>query len=244
MEIHKPHAAKTWKEFFIELGTIVLGILIALGLEQAVETFHDRSREDQARQSIRAEIATDIGLMATRAGVENCVSRRLDEVEGLIVAFAVGKLPPGPIWLGHPPFFPTASGQYVAASQSGAMSLFSNQEQAAYAVIYSHFAEQDRASEAEQTAWAELRMLEKHPAGSQALEAQLRSALQQAREARWRQEASTALMQNALAPLKIEPIITRRFTQQSVCIPLDTSRADGEKLVVKGRVGGVSFDEP
>ena len=25
MEIHKPHAAKTWKEFFIELGTVVIG---------------------------------------------------------------------------------------------------------------------------------------------------------------------------------------------------------------------------
>ena len=24
MEFHKPHAAKTWKEFFIELGTIVV----------------------------------------------------------------------------------------------------------------------------------------------------------------------------------------------------------------------------
>ena len=36
MEIHKPHAAKTWKEFFIELGTIVIGILIAIGLEQTI----------------------------------------------------------------------------------------------------------------------------------------------------------------------------------------------------------------
>ena len=26
VDIHKPHAAKTWKEFFIELGTIVTGI--------------------------------------------------------------------------------------------------------------------------------------------------------------------------------------------------------------------------
>ena len=244
MEIHKPHAAKSWKEFFIELGTIVLGILIALGLEQAVEAVHDRSREAQARQSIRAEIATNIGLMATRAKIENCVSRRLDEVEGLIVAFGGGKLPQGPIWLGHPPFFPTANGQYVAASQSGAVSLMSSQEQAAYASIYSQFAEQDRASGAEQTAWADLRMLEKHPAPGPALEVQLRSELQQAREARWRQEASAAQMQNALAPLEIQPNETRRFTQQSACIPLNTTRADGEKLVVKGRVGGATFDEP
>ena len=30
MEIHKPHAAKSWKEFFIELGTVVLGIFVVL----------------------------------------------------------------------------------------------------------------------------------------------------------------------------------------------------------------------
>jgi hypothetical protein len=37
MEIHKPKAAHNVREFLIEIGTIVCGILIALGLEQAVE---------------------------------------------------------------------------------------------------------------------------------------------------------------------------------------------------------------
>ena len=32
MDIHRPHAAHSWREFAIEIGTIVLGILIALGL--------------------------------------------------------------------------------------------------------------------------------------------------------------------------------------------------------------------
>jgi hypothetical protein len=43
-DIHWPHAAKTWKEFFIELGTITLGVLIALAAEQTVETLHNCSR--------------------------------------------------------------------------------------------------------------------------------------------------------------------------------------------------------
>ena len=33
MEIHKPKAAHSVREFLIEIGTIVCGILIALGLE-------------------------------------------------------------------------------------------------------------------------------------------------------------------------------------------------------------------
>ena len=44
MDIHKPKAAHSWREFLIEIGTIICGILIALALEQAVESVH-RSAE-------------------------------------------------------------------------------------------------------------------------------------------------------------------------------------------------------
>ena len=37
MEIHKPKAAHSWREFLVEIGTIVIGILIALGLEQEMQ---------------------------------------------------------------------------------------------------------------------------------------------------------------------------------------------------------------
>ncbi len=53
MEIHKPHAAKTWKEFFIELGTIVIGILIAIALEQTVDYF----RHVNQLRTVRGELA-------------------------------------------------------------------------------------------------------------------------------------------------------------------------------------------
>ena len=120
MEIHKPHAAKTWKEFFIELGTIVVGILIALGLEQIVEGFHDRSRVAQARENIRSEIANNIGLMVTRDATKSCVSHRLDEVDGLIRASAAGALPQGPIWIGHPsspPWRTASTGQQTSPAR-------------------------------------------------------------------------------------------------------------------------------
>lgn len=56
MDIHKPHAAKNWKEFFIELGTIVLGIVIAIALEQLVEAWHWQSEVVEARKAIIAEM--------------------------------------------------------------------------------------------------------------------------------------------------------------------------------------------
>ena len=55
LDVHPAHhAASGWKEFFIHIATIVLGLLIAVGLEQSVEYFHHRQelaevREERAR---------------------------------------------------------------------------------------------------------------------------------------------------------------------------------------------------
>jgi len=38
LDVHPPHEAiHTWKGFFIHIATIVIGLLIAIGLEQTVE---------------------------------------------------------------------------------------------------------------------------------------------------------------------------------------------------------------
>ena len=51
IDIHPPHhAAATRRDFFIHLSTVVLGILIAIGLEQTVEAIH---HADERRTLIR-----------------------------------------------------------------------------------------------------------------------------------------------------------------------------------------------
>jgi hypothetical protein len=50
MEIHKPKPWHGWREFAKEVGTIVLGVLIAIGFEQAVEALHHAA---QAREMVR-----------------------------------------------------------------------------------------------------------------------------------------------------------------------------------------------
>ena len=39
-DVHMPHETHTWKDFWIHLGTITVGLLIAIGLEQGVEKLH------------------------------------------------------------------------------------------------------------------------------------------------------------------------------------------------------------
>ena len=79
MEIHKPKAAHTLREFLTEIGTIVCGILIALGLEQAVEALHSRHLVAQAEEAMRAEIVDDDGPQAyVRLAVAPCLSHQID----------------------------------------------------------------------------------------------------------------------------------------------------------------------
>lgn len=57
MHFHLPKPLHGWRAFVGEVGIIVIGVLIALGAEQLVETIHERRELDQLRQSLRAELA-------------------------------------------------------------------------------------------------------------------------------------------------------------------------------------------
>lgn len=55
-DVHAPRAAvHTWKDFFIHLATIVIGLLIAVGLEQLVERAHDHYKVRETREGLRRE---------------------------------------------------------------------------------------------------------------------------------------------------------------------------------------------
>jgi len=50
MENHRPHAAKTWPEVFIEIGRIVAPIRIALALEQGLDALHEQRIQNAAQE--------------------------------------------------------------------------------------------------------------------------------------------------------------------------------------------------
>jgi hypothetical protein len=57
LDVHPPHhAASTWRDFFIHIATIVIGLLIAIGLESSVEWMHHRHLVAEARENIEREI--------------------------------------------------------------------------------------------------------------------------------------------------------------------------------------------
>ena len=56
IDVHPPHeAAHTWKDFLIHIATIVIGLLIAIGLEQGVELFHHHREVVETREALHNE---------------------------------------------------------------------------------------------------------------------------------------------------------------------------------------------
>lgn len=61
MDVHPPHEPiHTWKDFLVHLATITIGLLIALGLEGAVEAMHHRHLLHTAEESLREELAQNV----------------------------------------------------------------------------------------------------------------------------------------------------------------------------------------
>ena len=58
LDVHPPeHAAHSWRDFFIHIATIVVGLLIAVGLEQTVEYVHRRHEVNDTRAALAQERA-------------------------------------------------------------------------------------------------------------------------------------------------------------------------------------------
>ena len=55
LDVHVPHAKHTWKDFIIHIGTITVGLLIAIGLEQSVEKLHQLHQRHELEAALRAE---------------------------------------------------------------------------------------------------------------------------------------------------------------------------------------------
>ncbi len=61
IDIHPPqHGSMTSRDFFVHLGIVVLGILIAIGLEQTAEVIHHHQERHQLETDLREEAQRNI----------------------------------------------------------------------------------------------------------------------------------------------------------------------------------------
>lgn len=80
-DIHKVKPIHGWREFFGEVGIIVIGVLIALTGEQAVERLHYRTEMSEAREALKVEIESNLWSIDDRLRLTACVNARLNDID-------------------------------------------------------------------------------------------------------------------------------------------------------------------
>ena len=232
MHIHRPKVFHRLTEFLREIFIIVVGILIALGLEEVVRVVHDRAIARDAREAVRAEIRQNLSYMKARMETQPCVERRLNEVGDLLAKAGDGPLPllPQPKWIGQPSIWFMADQSWKAATGSGRASLFSPHDLIGFTGIYVEAAAFRAAEDREQLAWAQLRALENWngPLGPVA-RMHFISALQSARYAFWeiRVDAEVAFQRAetmGIGGLRPAAAVQGYAIPHAVCLPIDTPR--------------------
>ncbi len=110
MDIHKPKAVHGWRELLKEIGIIVIGVVIALGAEQAVEALHWMYQVDTGDAVLKEAFVREVDNMALRKAQSDCIAQRLSFLSQTVErASDKGQLPAlGAI--GHPPYTPWTIG--------------------------------------------------------------------------------------------------------------------------------------
>lgn len=86
MHFHLPKPLHGWREFAGEVGVIVLGVLIALGAEQAVEWFQWQAKVRDAEAAIGRDLALASDTAAERVAMARCNDDRLLLLRSAILA--------------------------------------------------------------------------------------------------------------------------------------------------------------
>ncbi|HEY5105520.1 MAG TPA: hypothetical protein VII73_01975 [Caulobacteraceae bacterium] len=229
MDIHKPKAAHGWRDFASEIGTIVLGVLVALVLEQAVQTFREHRASAEARENVRLEIARNLAELKTRVDIQACLDRHLGEIGDLLVRTGEGELKPQASWIGRPPFWSFPSGAWQAATGGGRTALLTRDEQLRLGGYYARFELIEREEEREQIAWAHLRGLEtwRGPLGPFG-HFGFTQALQDARYSAYRIHSAPSTCSTARTPRQSRPPSSRFSTRPaSACRSLSPEMPPG-----------------
>lgn len=133
MDIHKPKPWHGWPEFLKEFGTIVLGVMVALGAEQAVEWVHVQHQIEDARAALREELSSDATTVVYSLEEDRCVGVWFERLR----AWAKGGPRPDGSRLRRSMSIYSTTVWDIA--KTGAVPHMALKEQLAYASIYNGF---------------------------------------------------------------------------------------------------------
>ena len=145
LDVHPPHqAAHTWRDFFIHIATISVGLLIAIGLEQSVEAMHRLHERHILEHDLREEC--ELGKSNAENNLRYYDARMLwllglkKDLDTMIVANGKADLPYRRFQAppGSPALLNLPDTAWVASRSEGKLTLLSDLEEVTYGILYSH----------------------------------------------------------------------------------------------------------
>ena len=140
LDVHPPHeSTHTWKDFWIHLGTIAAGLLLAIGLEQSVEALHHLHQHHQLERDLHSEAVRNNKIirddnqvlqserayaLGIRANVEALQHGASPGSLHAVVRQSLGDL------------FLTSAGAWSSARDSSQLALLSREQTSVYEEVY------------------------------------------------------------------------------------------------------------
>ena len=178
LRLKPPHG---WNAVGWELTIVTLGVIIALGAQQVVETLHDRNIAAQTRAEVTDELNRDLMAMLLRQSAEPCIGRRLNELRAIVSEWEATGSFETPKWVSQSPIIEIELSRYDAALSAGRLALLSGEEQYRMGAVAKRISRFNEWQFAERIPWGRLRALQ-FGAASLSVDdrATIRSALQDA----------------------------------------------------------------
>lgn len=129
MHVHLPKPLHGWREFIGEVGIVFLGVLIALGAEQLIESWHWRHKVREVRANLVTEMRDDNGAVASGVLTRSlCADQVLDRLVAAIDRGA-DRQEIAAIAATYPILYGTFDNQAFTVAQSSEALLHGNEEE-------------------------------------------------------------------------------------------------------------------
>lgn len=148
------------RKFAREVGGIVLGVLIALGLGEVATGIRWRFDAAESRSAMLTDFERDAGVMHERQLARPCIERRLRDVDALVKQARRSGVLPLVSTIGRPPTRPLVTAAWDMGVSSGVLPHLSRSDASGFSTAFDMIEEMGDDVKRQSALWAKLAALE------------------------------------------------------------------------------------
>lgn len=152
-----------WRAFAGEVGVVVLGVLLALGAQEVVESIDERREAAATRDSLANEVEESLAVLELRRAAQPCIDRRLKELRAIVNEWGRTGSFETPRWVSQATWFAFDTARFEAAQSAGRLALLPSEEQYRFGLVVGSLRTFRDLQRRETDAWSTLRMLQSGP---------------------------------------------------------------------------------